>query len=122
MVCNGCGDSLKNKKFDREFLICKKCSEEDKMAKENIVLGDGSHKVLACMGENKKRGKYYALAIIPHQDEKKRIVGDVIPDGELPTEINDKVDTAIYFTNTEAIDVVIENLEKIKAYIGETKC
>lgn len=89
--------------------------------KENPTLGDGKHKVMACKGLNSERGLFYALAIIPHSDGMPREVGSVLPASELIESINDNVDIAIYFTNIESIDVVINNLNKIKQFIQDDK-
>lgn len=85
--------------------------------KINPVLGNGEHRVMACKGQNKERGKFYALAILPNSDGIAREVGRVLPESELIESINDNTDIAIYFTNTESIDVVIRNLEIVKSYI-----
>lgn len=85
--------------------------------KINPILGNGEYKVIACGGENKERGKFYALAILPNSDGLTREVGEVLPESELIPSINDDTDIAIYFTNIESIDVVISNLEIVKSYI-----
>jgi len=88
------------------------------MKKENPVLGSGKFKVSACKGENAVRGKFYALAITPHTGLPRK-VGEPLSNDEKIHFINDVSDVAIYFTNTEAIDVVINNLNKVKNFLQE---
>ena len=108
----------------KEFEYRTKCQNivsaervENELKKVNPILGNGEYKVIACGGENKERGKFYALAILPSSDGIAREVGRVLPKSELIESINDNTDIAIYFTNTASIDVVINNLEKVKEYI-----
>lgn len=93
--------------------------EEPKHEKVNPILGNGKYKVISCGGENKERGKFYALAILPNLDGIAREIGEYLPESELIQSINDDTDIAIYFTNIESIDVVIDRLEKVKEYIRE---
>lgn len=85
--------------------------------KINPTLGNGKYKVIACGGENEERGKFHALAILPNSDGLPRVIGEYLPESESIISINDDTDFAIYFTNIEAIDVVIDRLEKVKSYI-----
>lgn len=94
-----------------------KLRKELREQKQNPVLGEGKFKVLACRGENQLRGKFYALAILPTSDGLRREVGEILPKSELIQNIDDNIDTAIYFTNTESVDVVIDTLNKVKKYI-----
>lgn len=88
------------------------------MKKQNPILGGGNFTVSACKGENKLRGKFYALAITPHEGEYRK-VGQTLSNEEKILFINDEEDIAIYFTNIEAIDVVINNLNKVKKFIQD---
>lgn len=85
--------------------------------KKNPLLGDGKHMVLACRATIEKDDIFHALAIIPHEDGKNREIGQEIPESELIHSIDNEKDFAIYFSNTDAIDVVIDNLLKVKSYI-----
>lgn len=87
--------------------------------KINPTLGNGKYKLIACGGKNEERGKFYALAILPNPDGLAREIGEYLPESESITSINDDTDFAIYFTNIDAIDVVIDRLEKVKSYIIE---
>lgn len=110
---NACGCTLSFNTF-MEIL-----NEPIKHEKVNPILGNGEHRVMACKGQNKEKGKFYALAILPNSDGIAREVGRKLPKSELIQCINDDTDIAIYFTNSESIDVVIDNLEKVKEYIIE---
>lgn len=112
---NACGCTLSFNTF------MKLINEPIKNEKVNPILGNGEHRVMACKGQNKERGKFYALAILPNSDGIAREVGRVLPESELIESINDNTDIAIYFTNTESIDVVIDNLKKVKRYISNDK-
>ncbi|PLY06787.1 MAG: hypothetical protein C0625_08065 [Arcobacter sp.] len=86
--------------------------------KENPILGNGKFKVSACKGKNSIRGNFYALAITPHKGKPKK-VGEKLSKDELIPFIDDSKDIAIYFINVEAIDVVINNLKKVRKYIED---
>ena len=88
------------------------------MDKKNPILGSGKYKVSACKGEKNGFGKFYALAITPYEGEPRK-VGEPLTDDEKIKFIDNSTDIAIYFTNTESVDVVIDNLKKVKKFLQE---
>lgn len=118
---NACGCTLSFNTF------MKLINEPIKNEKVNPILGNGEYKVIACGGDDKQKGKFYALAVLPTSDGLPRQVGKILPKSELIQSINDDTDIAIYFTNTASVDVVISVLEKVKEYIindneSQNKC